>query len=84
MKHVQSEHIKCKWCDYRSQTKDEDLHRHYWNAHLEKVEQEEIDAVNLANGFEKKSRKSHSCGHCCDKIGKTVCTNIREVSKITA
>ena len=60
--HVKSEHIKCKWCDYQSQSKNEDMDKHYWNAHQEKVAQEEIDEDNLANGFEKESRKKYSCG----------------------
>ena len=76
--HQKSEHVKCRWCEYKTHSKIEDIHKHYWSDHKEKVVQEEIDAVNLADGFEKKSRESHSCGHCRDKFSKTVCTNIRE------
>ena len=74
--HQKSEHIKCRWCEYRTQSKTEDIHKHYWSDHKEKVVQEEIDEFNLANGFKKKSQEKHRCGHCRDKIGKTVCTNI--------
>ena len=73
-KHVKSVHIKCKWCDYQSQNKDEDMEKHYWNTHQEKVVQEEIDEANFANGFEKKTQKPHKCGWCRDRRDKRLCT----------
>ena len=73
-KHVKSEHIKCKWCDYQTQSKDEDIDRHNWNAHQEKVVQEEIEEVNLANGFEKKIQKQHKCFWCRDWRDNRICT----------
>ena len=68
-----TKHVKYKWCDYQSQSKDEDMNKHYWNAHREEVVQEEIDAFN---GFK---RKSHSCGHCRDKFGNRLCTTRKQV-----
>ena len=77
-KHVKSEHIKCKWCDYQTQSKDEDIDRHHWDAHNEKVVQEEIDEVNLANGLKKKLGGPHICDHCRGETGNRLCTYSEE------
>ena len=77
-KHIKSEHFKCKWCDYQTQSKDEDINRHHWNAHHEKVVQGEIDEINWANGFKTKSRGPHICDHCRGTTGNRLCTYSEE------
>ena len=45
---------------------------------MEKVVQGEIDEVNLANGFKKKSRGPHICDHCRGETGNRLCTYSEE------
>ena len=54
-KHINSVHVKCKWCNYRSQNRNEDISKHYWNAHQKEYIQDEIDQLNEKNGFDKEN-----------------------------